>query len=69
MKRTFVRIIMLSFLLLLVLSRTALAMVEPGNSCGENVTWELDEENGVLTITGEGPMKNDYTAKENNRIY
>ncbi len=69
MKRTSIRVFFLCFLLLLVLSGTALAMVEPGNTCGEKVTWELDEESGVLTISGEGPMKNDYIATENNRIF
>lgn len=30
-----------------------------GGTCGENVTWELN--NGVLTISGEGAME-DYTS-------
>ena len=31
------------------------------NSCGENLTWSFDEENGVLTISGTGDMY-DYDA-------
>ena len=69
MRRKILRITILCFLLLLVFTGTAFAMVEKGNSCGENVTWELDEESGVLTISGEGPMKNDYTTNEYNRIF
>ncbi len=69
MRRTIFRSILLCFLFHLVFCGTALAMIESGNSCGENVTWSLNEENGILTISGEGPMKNDYTTNENNRIF
>jgi hypothetical protein len=31
-------------------------------TCGENVTWELDEESGVLTISGSGPMEDYLTT-------
>ncbi len=69
MKRTILRSILLCFLFQMVLCGTALAMVESGNSCGANLTWKLDEENWILTISGEGSMKNDYTTNEYNRIY
>ena len=29
-----------------------------GGTCGENVTWSLDTESGVLTISGSGDMRN-----------
>ena len=34
-------------------------------SCGNNVTWKLDTENGVLTISGTGQMSNysDWSSK------
>lgn len=69
MKRMIIRVLLLSVLLTIALSGSALAMIESGNTCGEHVTWALDEENGVLTVTGEGPMKNDYTTNEYNRIF
>ena len=35
---------------------------EFSGSCGENVTWRFDEQTGVLTIEGKGPMyQNNYT--------
>ncbi|MBR0413953.1 MAG: leucine-rich repeat protein [Clostridia bacterium] len=32
------------------------AAAETGGSCGEHVTWSLNTETGVLTISGSGPM-------------
>ena len=50
--------ILLTVLLMMVLFSCA-ALAESSGTCGENLTWTLDD-NGVLTITGTGDMS-DYT--------
>lgn len=37
---------------------------EPGNSCGENLTWELDTATGTLVISGTGTMDNSWWPYE-----
>lgn len=51
-------------LLLLVLPLMVNAEIVDSGTCGEGVTWEL-ENNGQLTISGEGSM-NDFNAFSNN---
>ena len=34
----------------------------PHGTWGNNIAWELDPETGVLSFTGTGAMKNDYTS-------
>lgn len=34
----------------------------PSGTWGDNITWELDPSTGVLTLTGSGSMKNEYTS-------
>lgn len=36
--------------------------VETSGECGSGLTWEFDEETGVLAITGNGPMTN-FTSR------
>lgn len=36
--------------------------VETSGECGSGLTWEFDEDTGVLTITGNGPMTN-FTSR------
>ena len=53
-----------------VVDFSAFADVQTG-SCGDNVTYSLDTETGVLTISGTGKMT-DYSAEDcpfNNRAY
>jgi len=47
-----------AILLLGMFSATALAETVDSGTCGENLTWTLDDQ-GVLTISGEGEM-DDY---------
>ena len=52
-----------------VVDFSAFADVKTGK-CGDNVTYSLDTETGVLTISGSGNMKNynnyyNYIRKEN----
>ena len=68
MKRSMLYFLALCFLLLPVLSGTALAKQEKGSVCGKGLTWELDTDSGVLTITGNGPMT-DYVTSDDNRVY
>lgn len=60
-------------ILTLVLTAVLVLGMMPGNapqahaeaysgSCGENVTWKLDTETGVLTISGTGPMSDFSTG-------
>ena len=59
MKRTNIALAM--FMMLLMLLTAACARAEIGSgTCGDNLTWRLDDE-GTLTISGSGSMKN-YTA-------
>ncbi|MBQ3379707.1 MAG: leucine-rich repeat domain-containing protein [Clostridia bacterium] len=68
MKRIVLRITLLCFLFMLILPSSALGDTQPRNSCGENLTWELNEESGVLTITGTGAMPK-YVSNTMNRIF
>lgn len=61
MKKT-LRVLCLTLLTMVCLMSFAAAAVESGN-CGDNednLTWVLDTETGVLTISGEGGMPNWY---------
>ena len=51
------------FTLCLALSFAPAALADDGTggSCGENVTWTLDADTGVLTISGTGDME-DYAS-------
>ena len=55
-------LVLLMTLTLIPLESLAEAAAAPGTcgSKGDNLTWELDEENGVLTISGQGDMA-DYS--------
>ncbi|MBQ1375591.1 MAG: leucine-rich repeat domain-containing protein [Clostridia bacterium] len=68
MKRIVLRITVICFLLLILMPFSAPAEAQSNNSCGENLTWELDEESGVLTITGTGTMPK-YVTDPMNRIF
>ena len=47
-------------LLLFAFTQSSYAITRSG-SCGENLNWELDEDSGILNITGSGRM-GDYTT-------
>ncbi|MCD8128821.1 MAG: leucine-rich repeat domain-containing protein, partial [Oscillospiraceae bacterium] len=49
-------ILLLTLGLAVLLSTTALADDATSGTCGVNVTWTLDTDTGVLTISGEGEM-------------
>ncbi|MCD7902842.1 MAG: leucine-rich repeat protein [Oscillospiraceae bacterium] len=53
-------VLLLTLGLAALFSTTALAANTTSGTCGENVTWSLDMDTGVLTISGEGEM--DYYA-------
>lgn len=57
-------LVLLMTLTLIPLESLAEAAAAPGTcgSKGDNLTWELDEENGVLTISGQGDMA-DYSEE------
>ena len=60
------RLLSLLIAVLIITSSLPLAALpvyaaEYSGSCGENVTWQLDTETCILTISGSGPM-NDYTG-------
>ena len=59
MKKRLLSLAMAVLMLFSLFPFTAAAAEPSGGSCGANVTWELDE-NGLLTIRGEGPMT-DYS--------
>ncbi|MCD8133911.1 MAG: leucine-rich repeat domain-containing protein, partial [Clostridiales bacterium] len=48
--------VLLTFCLVLSLAPAALADDATSGTCGENVTWTLDTDTGVLTISGTGDM-------------
>ena len=47
---------LLTMMLLTVLLAMPAAAEQFSGNCGENVSWVLDDETGVLTVTGEGEM-------------
>ncbi len=51
-------ILLLMLGLAALLSTATLADDATSGTCGENVTWTLDMNTGVLTISGEGEMEN-----------
>ncbi|MCD7935043.1 MAG: hypothetical protein LUF77_07005, partial [Oscillospiraceae bacterium] len=51
-------VLLLTFCLAALLSTTALADDATSGTCGENLTWTLNTDTGVLTISGEGEMDN-----------
>ncbi|MCD8358187.1 MAG: leucine-rich repeat domain-containing protein [Oscillospiraceae bacterium] len=53
-------ILLLTLGLAVLLSTAALADDATSGTCGENVTWSLNTDTGVLTISGSGDMKNYY---------
>ena len=57
-KKFFLVSIFLMMLILLPDNRTAYA--DTSGTCGDNLTWTLDEE-GLLTISGQGDMT-DYSC-------
>lgn len=61
MKRL-ISLLLTCFLLLSAIETSVLATSASG-SCGENVTWALDESTGVLTVSGNGAM-DDYQMKD-----
>ncbi|MCD8128722.1 MAG: leucine-rich repeat protein, partial [Oscillospiraceae bacterium] len=54
-------VLLLTLGLAVLLSTVALAANTTSGTCGENVTWTLDMNTGVLTISGEGWME-DYSG-------
>lgn len=56
MKKKFLSAFLALCLVLSLLPGTAFAAEETSGSCGNNLTWTLD--NGVLTISGSGAMRN-----------
>jgi len=57
MKKFVERSILLTVLLALLLALPAMANAATSGTCGDNLTWTLDDE-GLLTISGTGEMKN-----------
>ncbi|MCD7861394.1 MAG: leucine-rich repeat domain-containing protein [Oscillospiraceae bacterium] len=51
-------VLLLTLGLAALLSTAALADDATSGTCGENVTWSLNTDTGVLTISGEGEMNN-----------
>ena len=49
-------LIMLAATVLLAVLCCAQALATPGGQCGDNVSWTMDPETGVVTISGTGPM-------------
>ena len=56
MKRKITLTLLLTALVCLLLSVSAGAVVVDSGTCGENLTWELDDQ-GVLTISGTGAIR------------
>ncbi len=56
-------ILLLTLGLAVLLSTAALADDATSGTCGENVTWTLNTDTGVLTISGEGEME-DYSGAD-----
>jgi hypothetical protein len=52
----------LLFLVLILLPMIAHA--DKSGTCGDNLTWTLDESTGILTIEGSGAME-DYSSNSN----
>ena len=52
----------LAALCALLLALPFAALCETGGSCGEGIAWTMNED-GLLTITGEGPMA-DYDEND-----
>ncbi len=55
MKKRFFCILFMCVMALSAFAAPAMA-ASPSGSCGENVTWRLDQSTGVLTISGQGDM-------------
>ena len=54
------KIILLTFILLITGMFASLTVYAEENTCGENLTWEFDESTGTLTVKGTGLMES-YT--------
>lgn len=57
-------LLVLSFAIIVTLTVCALSLVAGAETydgkCGDDITWTLNTESGVLTITGSGAMPNEY---------
>ena len=51
-------------LLLVMLLLPTIVLADKSGTCGDNLTWTLDESTGTLTIEGSGTMK-DYSSINN----
>ena len=60
--------LLLACLILLSALGTPALAASPSGSCGENLTWSLDEATGVLTVSGTGSMY-DYQVSYQNVPY
>lgn len=60
MKKRFMALFLALVMCLVLVPTAALAAEETSGTCGDNVTWSL--QNGVLTISGTGQMENFYNS-------
>ena len=56
------------FTFLLALVASVSAIYAQSGTCGSNLTWMLDAETGVLTISGTGAMDNYYYGRVGNKV-
>ena len=56
------------FTFLLALVASVSAIYAQSGTCGSNLTWNLDAETGVLTISGTGAMDNYYYGRVGNKV-
>ena len=61
MKKMF-SIVLAAILVLVSIPFSASAAGYPSGTCGENVKWKLNDDTGVLTITGEGEIVSESSS-------
>ena len=54
-------LVLLALIMLLSIVPITASAATTSGTCGENLTWTFDETTGILTISGEGEMR-DYNA-------